>query len=73
MTEPTKDDTLTSDRVRFLAALVGVELDEERARGLVAQAEPHFALMRALDGVDPKGAEPAGEFRLDLEREATDG
>jgi hypothetical protein len=56
---------LEARQVEFLANLVGVELGEERAAGLVSQAEPHFGLMRALDGIDAKGAEPAAEFRLD--------
>lgn len=63
---------LDADRVEFLAGLVGVELGEERARALVAQAEPHFGLMRALDGIDAQGAEPAAEFRLDSWRRAGD-
>lgn len=57
--------SLDATRIEFLANLVGVELGEERAEGLVAQAEPHFGLMRALDGIEADGAEPAAEFRLD--------
>ena len=36
----------------------------------MAQAEPHFALMRALDDIDPPRTEPAAEFRLDGWRRA---
>jgi hypothetical protein len=57
--------TLDVGKVAFLADLVGVKLGEERAAALVAQAEPLFGLMRALDGIDARGAEPAAEFRLD--------
>jgi Asp-tRNA(Asn)/Glu-tRNA(Gln) amidotransferase C subunit len=63
---------LNADHVEFLARLAGVELGEERAAGLVPQAEPHFSLMRALDGIDAKGAEPAAEFRLDEWRRPKD-
>jgi Asp-tRNA(Asn)/Glu-tRNA(Gln) amidotransferase C subunit len=64
---------LSPERIAFLARLAGVELDAERAAALVAQAEPHFGLMRALDAIDPGGAEPAAEFRLDRWRRADHG
>jgi hypothetical protein len=50
--------------LRRLAALAGVDLSHERADALVSQAEPHFALLRALTTEDPT-TEPAAEFRLD--------
>ena len=48
-----------------LAALVGVELGEERGEALVSQAEPHFAQLRELDAVAVPTTEPAAAFRLD--------
>ena len=56
----------------FLARLVGVELGTGRAEALVAQAEPYFAGLRTLDGTEHRGAEPAGEFRLDRGQGAGD-
>ncbi|MDP9357593.1 MAG: hypothetical protein M3R02_20365 [Chloroflexota bacterium] len=64
---------VTAEQVRILAAAAGVELSDERARTLVPQAEPHLALMRAVDAIDHRGVEPAGEFRLDEVRRSTDG
>ncbi len=64
---------LDADKIAFLASLVGVELGEARASALVAQAEPHFGLMKALNEIDPRGAEPAAEFRLDSWRRASNG
>ena len=51
--------------LRELARLVGVELGVERASALVAQAVPHFAMLRQLDTVAIATTEPAAEFRLD--------
>lgn len=48
-----------------MAGVVGVELSAERAAALLTQAEPHFALLRALDDVADPATEPAAEFRLD--------
>jgi hypothetical protein len=67
-----REPGLSSDQIRFLAGLVGVDLGDERAAALVPQAEPHFGLMRALDAINPRGAEPAAEFRLDAWRRAGD-
>jgi hypothetical protein len=64
---------LTAEDVIALARAMGVELGDERAAALVAQAEPHFGLMRAIDRIDPRGAEPAGEFRLDRWEGANNG
>jgi hypothetical protein len=63
---------LSPSQVAFLAGLAGVELGEDRAAALVPQAEPHFGLMRALNDIDPRGAEPAAEFRLDAWRSTGD-
>jgi hypothetical protein len=65
MADPNQARALDPTRMIFLANLVGVELGEQRAAALVPQAEPHFGLMRALDEIDARGAEPAAEFRLD--------
>ena len=51
--------------LRAMAAATGVELSDERAAERVPQAEPHFALLRALDAVADSKVEPAAEFRLD--------
>jgi hypothetical protein len=56
--------TLTPDQLRTLAAAAGVELDPERAASLLAQAEPHFDLLRQIASVPP-ATEPAAELRLD--------
>ena len=72
MGDPKDGRALNAERVAFLAGLAGVELGEERAAALVAQAEPYFAGIRALDEIDPRGAEPAAEFRLDNWRRAGD-
>jgi hypothetical protein len=69
---PRDGSALDAERVAFLASLAGVELGEERAAALVAQAEPYFTGIRALDAIDARGAEPAGEFRLDSWRGASD-
>jgi hypothetical protein len=50
---------------RDLAALVGVDLGVERATALVAQAEPHFAMLAALAASADPMTEPAATFRLD--------
>lgn len=63
MTNPTLDP----QQIQLLGRLVGVEIDNKQAATLVSQVEPHFALMRSLDGFDTRGAEPAGEFRLQPE------
>jgi hypothetical protein len=52
-------------QLRAMAAAIGVDLSDERATALVPQAEPHFALLRALDAVVEANIEPAAEFRLD--------
>jgi hypothetical protein len=59
--------TLDPQQIQLLGSLVGVEIDDKQAATLVSQAEPHFALMRSLDGFDARGADPAGEFRLQPE------
>jgi hypothetical protein len=64
---------ISVEAVQILAAAAGVELGAERAAALVPQAEPHLGLMREVDGLDARGAEPAGEFRLDAWRRSTDG
>jgi hypothetical protein len=51
--------------LRELASLVGVELGDERASALVAQAVPHLAMLRQLDAITVSNTEPAAEFRLD--------
>jgi len=58
-------EPLTAEQLRALAAAAGVELSAERTAALVAQAEPHFALLRALESVTEATGEPAAEFRLD--------
>jgi Asp-tRNA(Asn)/Glu-tRNA(Gln) amidotransferase C subunit len=70
--ESNEGDGLDAAKIAFLAGLAGVELGEERAAALVAQAEPHFGLMRALNEIEARGAEPAAEFRLDTWRRASD-
>jgi hypothetical protein len=62
---------LDPHQIQLLARLVGVEIDDKQATTLVPQVEPHFALMRSLDGFDARGAEPAGEFRLAPEERDT--
>jgi len=57
--------TIDAGLLRNLAALVGVELGEERGEALVSQAEPHFAQLRELDAVTDPATEPAAAFRLD--------
>ena len=51
--------------LRDLAALAGVDLGEDRAAALVAQAEPHFAQLRQLAATANPKDEPAAVFRLD--------
>ena len=58
--------------LRDLASLVGVELGDERASALVAQAVPHLAMLRLLDAVAIPTTEPAAEFRLDRWTRSTD-
>ena len=58
-------ETESAAQLRAMAAAVGVALSDERAAALVPQAEPHFALLRALDAVIEASTEPAAEFRLD--------
>lgn len=59
--------------LRDLASLVGIDLGEERARTLVAQAIPHLAMLRQLDRITVPTIEPAAEFRLDRSTRSTDG
>ena len=56
---------LAPETLRGLAAAAGVSLSDERVAALVAQAEPHFALLRQLDAAAPSSTEPATVFRLD--------
>jgi hypothetical protein len=58
--------------LRELANLVGVDLGDERASALVAQAVPHLAMLRQLDAVAIAPTEPAAEFRLDRWTRSTD-
>ena len=58
-------------QLQSLAALVGVDLDAERAATLASQAAQHLALLRTLATHDPHGTEPAAEFRLDAPWEAS--
>jgi hypothetical protein len=66
-TKSSKPDTqnLTPELLVGLAAAAGLAIAPERAEALVAQAVPHFDLLTAIDEVDVRGTEPAGEFRLD--------
>lgn len=64
--------TIDAGLLRDLAALVGVELGEERGEALVSQAEPHFAQLRQLAAVANPADEPAAVFRL-ADRDAGDG
>lgn len=59
--------------LQAMGAAVGVTLSDERAAALVSQAEPHFALLRALDDVAVPTTEPAAEFRLDTWAGCTHG
>ena len=61
----------TPAQFQTLAALVAVALDDARAAALAPQVAQHLALLRAVAAHDPRGAEPAAEFRLDAPREAT--
>jgi hypothetical protein len=66
MDEPNPENaTMSADLLRGMAATLGVTLSAERAAALVSQAEPHFALLRALHNVADPATEPAAEFRLD--------
>jgi phytoene/squalene synthetase len=56
---------LSAEVLTGMAAALGIDLSAERAATLVTQAEPHFALLRALDDVADPTSEPAAEFRLD--------
>src|SRR3954463_4601191 len=60
-----ENDDVDARRLRELARMVGVELGEERSSTLVAQAIPHFAMLRQLDKLAVSTSEPAAEFRLD--------
>ena len=51
--------------LREMAGLVGIDLGDERAGALVAQAVPHLAMLRQLDAIVDPATEPAAEFRLD--------
>ena len=51
--------------LRHVAALAGVDLGEDRAAALVAQATPHFAQLRQLAAMANARDEPAAVFRLD--------
>ena len=64
---------LSADLLRAMAAMVGLELPAERAAALVTQAEPHFALLHAVDEIAHPSTEPASEFHLDAWRSAFDG
>ncbi len=63
---------VSTEQVRVLAAAAGVDLDETRAAALVPQAEPHISLMHTVAAIDNRGAEPAGEFRLDSRQGTAD-
>jgi hypothetical protein len=65
MSEESSPKPLSAELLAGMAAAIGVELSAERAATLVTQAEPHFALLRALDDVANPTTEPAAEFRLD--------
>jgi hypothetical protein len=65
--------TLSADLLSAMAATIGLELPAERAAALATQAEPHFALLRALDDIAHPSTEPAAEFHLDAWRSALDG
>jgi hypothetical protein len=56
---------VNANLLRGLASLTGIELDDERAIALVAQAVPHFNMLRHLDAIAVPTTEPAAEFRLD--------
>jgi hypothetical protein len=71
-TKPPGEPSLSAALLTGMAAAVGVELSPERAATLLTQAEPHFALLRALDDVALPTTEPAAEFRLDAWRERAD-
>jgi hypothetical protein len=58
-------NTVNPELLRRLAALVGVNLSDDRAAALASQAEPHFALLRALTTVADPSTELGAEFRLD--------
>ncbi len=64
MSEPLPEP-LTAELLRAMAASAGVELPPDRAAAFVAQAEPHFALLRALAPAANPTTEPAATFRLD--------
>ncbi|HEU5431890.1 MAG TPA: hypothetical protein VFU81_09510 [Thermomicrobiales bacterium] len=65
--------TDAANDIQALAAAAGVSLSAARAAALVSQAAPHFALLRALDGVVDPATEPAAEFHLDRWRRTADG
>ena len=73
MSDPTDDEhRLTTEQVQTLAMAIGIELDEARAAALVAQAAPHFALLRRLEAFATDVGEPAPAFRLDAWRRVSD-
>ena len=65
--------TLSADLLSAMAATIGLELAPEHAAALATQAEPYFALLRALDDIAHSSTEPAAEFHLDAWRSAFDG
>lgn len=66
-------DRLTTDAVRSLAGMVGLELSEERISALMPQLESHMALIHAIDGLNATGAEPAVELHLSRMMESLNG
>ena len=69
--EPEVPD-VDANLLRGMAGLIGIELGDERAGALVAQAVPHFAMLRQLDTITIPTTEPAAEFHLDGWTRATD-
>src|SRR5215212_1958607 len=63
-----QNEVSSSALLTAMAATIGLELPEERAAALAIQAEPHFALLRALDDIAHPSTEPAAEFHLDAWR-----
>jgi hypothetical protein len=66
-------EPVSAELLRSMAAAVDVILSAERAAALATQAEPHFALLRALDNVADPMTEPAAEFHLDNWARCGDG
>jgi uncharacterized membrane protein len=74
MSDSTPQHAAWSPRLlQGMAAAIGIELSDERAAALATQAEPHFALLRALDDIADPTTEPAAEFRLDDWTRRADG